>query len=250
MRVLVTGAAGLVGQVLWRGLEADYELVGLDRNAPRSGPIARADATRPRRLARHFAGCDAVVDLAGFPSPGEPWTRILENNVPATLNVIQAAREAGVGRYIFASSNHVTGLYERDEPYASIVAGRTAGLSPERLSRLTSADPIRPDSPYAVGKAFGEAAARLAAETGGPSAICLRIGTVNAAGRPRNPRDFATLLTHRDLVQLVRCSLEATMSTGFGIYYGVSRNRWRIWEIEAAEQELGYRPEDDAERWR
>jgi NAD+ dependent glucose-6-phosphate dehydrogenase len=250
MRVLITGAAGLIGQVLWRGLEADYDLVGVDREAPRGGPIVRADLTRLRSVARHFARCDAVVDLAGFPATREPWERILANNVPATVNAVEAAREAGVGRYVFASSNHVTGLYERDEPYASIVSGHTEGLSPETLPRLSSSHSIRPDSPYAVGKAFGESAARLASETGGPSAVCLRIGTVNALNRPDDARSFATLLTHRDLVQLVRCSLAAPLPARFGIYYGVSGNRWRFWEIETAHRDLGYEPQDDAERWR
>lgn len=250
MRVLITGAAGLIGQVVWRGLAADYELIGLDREARRGSPVVRADLTRRRGLARHFYGCDAVVDLAGFPSVGESWERVLANNIPATVNAIETARESGVERYVFASSNHVTGLYERDEPYASIVAGRTDRLSPETLPRLTSAHPVRPDSPYGVGKAFGESAARLAAETGGPSAVCLRIGTVNTANRPRDPREFATLLTHDDLIRLLRCSLEASLSGRFGVYYGVSRNRWRFWEIETAERDLGYKPEDDAEQLR
>ena len=220
------------------------------RGAAGRGQIARVDLTTRSGLERHFEGCDAVVDLAGFPSVEESWERILTNNIPATVNAIEAARATGVERYVFASSNHVTGLYERDEPYASVVAGLTADLAPETLPRLTSAHPIRPDSPYGAGKAFGEAAARLAAETGGPSAVCLRIGTVSATDRPDDARGFATLLTHRDLVQLVRRSLEAGLDARFGVYYGVSHNRWRFWEIETAERDLGYRPEDDAEQWR
>jgi hypothetical protein len=73
---------------------------------------------------------------------------------------------------------------------------------------------------------------------------------MNEANRPRNARERATLVTHRDLIQLVRCSLEANLRTGFGIYYGVSRNRWRFWDIEEAARDLGYEPQDDAEIWR
>ena len=80
--------------------------------------------------------------------------------------------------------------------------------------------------------------------------LCLRIGTVNRDDRPANARQFATLLTHRDLVQLVRRCLQAPEELAFGVYYGVSANTWRFWDLEDAARELGYVPEDDAERWR
>ena len=53
-----------------------------------------------------------------------------------------------------------------------------------------------------------------------------------------------TWLSHRDLVQLVRKSLESDVE--FGIYYGVSDNTGRFWDISNAEKELGYKPEDNA----
>ena len=59
-----------------------------------------------------------------------------------------------------------------------------------------------------------------------------------------NPRFESTWLSHRDLVQLVRKSLSANVK--FGIYYGVSHNAKRFWDILNAEAELGYHPEDDA----
>jgi hypothetical protein len=80
--------------------------------------------------------------------------------------------------------------------------------------------------------------------------ICLRIGSVNAENRPRNAREFATLLTHGDLVRLVDCCIRAPADFGFAIFYGVSANTWRLWEIADAEQAIGYRPADDAEAFR
>jgi hypothetical protein len=80
--------------------------------------------------------------------------------------------------------------------------------------------------------------------------ICLRIGTVNAEGRPRNAREFATLLTHSDLVRLVDCSLSASDDLRFGVFYGVSANTWRFWDIDDARQTIGYQPRDNAEAWR
>ena len=48
---------------------------------------------------------------------------------------------------------------------------------------ITSAFPIRPDGPYGIGKAAGEAAGRWYADEHGLSVICLRIGTVELLTR-------------------------------------------------------------------
>ena len=247
--MLVTGAAGLIGGVLLEGLADAYALHGLDVvNGP--GVEWVTDTRRPRRLERSLAGMSAVVDLAADASMGASWKTVRENNIASVLNLLEAARRAGVQRVILASSNHVTGMYERDEPYAAVVEGRYEGVDPTSLLRLGADAAIRPDTPYGVGKAFAEAAGRYYADEHGLSVICLRIGTVNRNDQPANARHFATLLTHRDLVQLVRRSLAAPPSLRFGVYYGVSANTWRIWDLESASDDLGYAPADDAEQWR
>lgn len=106
------------------------------------------------------------------------------------------------------------------------------------------------DSPYGIGKAFDEAAGRFYSDQYGLSVICLGIGTLNAESRPTSPRQFATLLSHADLERLIRCCVEVPDSLRFGIYYGVSNNKWRFWDIENSRQEIGYEPQDNAERWR
>jgi nucleoside-diphosphate-sugar epimerase len=249
-RVLITGSRGLIGGILERALREDYEVTGLDFR--RRGPIRDRgqDLRRPDSAAARFRGHDVVIDLAADPRAGAPWEAVYRNNLAATYGAFEAARRAGVRRVIFASSNHVTGLYEKDEPYASILAGRYEGLDPGAIPLITPGHDIRPDGYYGVGKAFGEALGRFYAEEHGLSVICVRIGTVTAANRPANPRHFATLLTHADLVRLMRSAIEAPAGVRFGIVYGVSGNRWRIWDLEGARREIGYVPEDDAERWR
>jgi uronate dehydrogenase len=249
-RVLITGARGLVGQVLRQALAEDYEVAGVDRRGRfRRGGLARADTTRLRQAERAVEGADVVIDLASAHWQ-QPWDSVRRNNIPAAWNTLEAARRRGVRRVIYASSNHVTGLYERDDPYARIVAGDYGGLDPATLPRITTAMALRPDSPYGVGKALGEAAARYYAEEHGLSVLCLRIGTLNRAGRPSAPRHFATLLTHADMASLVRCCIEAPPELTFGVFYGVSANRWRIWDIDDARDAVGYEPKDDAEAWR
>jgi nucleoside-diphosphate-sugar epimerase len=249
-KVVITGAAGLVGTVLMRGLEGRYDIVGLDRARRRPIGVRRADMAKPRSLEKIFQGADAVVDLAGLPDTRTPWKDVWANNLPATINALEAARGAGTRRFVYASSNHVTGMYEQEPPYAAIVAGDYAGLDPGSIPLIDTRQSVRPDSAYALGKVLGEAAARWHADALGLSAICLRIGTVNAEDRPLEPRHFATLLTHADLIRLVESALEAPADVRFGVYYGVSRNTWRIWDVANAGDEIGYEPQDDAERYR
>ena len=82
------------------------------------------------------------------------------------------------------------------------------------------------------------------------SVICLRLGNVNRENRPKHPSHWAVLLTHSDLVELVRCCLAAPADIRYAAYYGVSANTWRIWDIEAAREEIGFRPQENAEQWR
>jgi nucleoside-diphosphate-sugar epimerase len=132
------------------------------------------------------------------------------------------------------------------------VTGAYEGLPPglhlrQNPEKITVDDPIRPDGFYGVSKAAGEAIARMYFEVYGIESICLRIGSVIREDDPGiNPRFGSTWLSHRDLIQLVRKSLSTEAS--FGIYYGVSNNAKRFWDISNAEAELGYHPEDDASK--
>jgi uronate dehydrogenase len=247
--VVITGAAGMIGRVLRAELADQYSLRTID-HLPASGIDLATDARSPERMESAFTGAAAVLELAASSSVSTTWKVVLENNLAATVATLEAARRAGVPRVVVASSNHATGMHERDEPYASVLAGRYESLDPGALPRIRADSAIRPDSFYAVGKCAAEAAARFYAEEYGLSVICLRIGTVNRENRPRNHREFATLLTYRDLAQLVRRCLEAPPDFGFGVFYGVSRNTWRIWDIEDAASALGYEPLDDAESFR
>ncbi len=249
-RVLITGAAGLVGGILRRGLADDYELSTLDARRRRSG-VGKGDMTKLRSVLKAFAGQDVVVDLAADPRTTASWEAVHGNNLVATYNAFEASRRSGVRRLIFASSNHVTGLYERDHPYSAIVAGAYEGLDPEGIPKLDAATTaIRPDGLYGASKVYGEALGRMYVDRFGLSVVCLRIGTVNEVDRPRNARHFATLLTHADLVRLVRAAIEAPESVRFAVVYGVSRNTWTFWDLDEARETIGYAPEDDAEAWR
>jgi NAD+ dependent glucose-6-phosphate dehydrogenase len=247
---VITGASGVIGSVLRERLADHYEIIGLDRERTRDRAVQRVDVTRLKALTAAFAGADAVVDLAARSAVDTPWPDVWKNNVPAVVNALEAARLNGVRRFVYASSNHVTGMYERDRPYSAIVEGRVGEVDRQAVRLLDSSTPVRPDSAYAVGKVLGEAAARYYADVFGLSTICLRIGTVLPDDTPKRPRHFATLLTHADLLRLCACALEAPEDLSYGVYYGVSANTWRFWDIAEPGASIGFVPQDDAERLR
>lgn len=239
-KLLITGYAGLVGQILWRNLSDSFELYGVDiRKNEFVGNLFQADISSFDEVDAVFEqipGLTHIVHLAGDPRVDADWESVLMNNIAGTRNLYEAARIHGVKRVVFASSNHTTGAYEGFPPNLH------TQLNP---NLITPQDPIRPDGNYGVSKAAGEAIARMYYEVYGVESVCLRIGTVLRDDDPsKDPRHQCTWLSHKDLVQLVRKSLLGDVK--FAIYYGVSNNRKRFWDISNAEVEIGYRPKSDA----
>lgn len=250
-KVLITGITGLIGGIVYNDLKDDYEITGLARRPMEGVRHFRGSIDKLDEILPAFEGQDAVVHLAADPSMHATWESALPNNFIGTYNVYEASRRCGVKRVIFASSNHATGMYERDHPYHHIVKGEYDKVDVWPIPQLTHRSEIRPDGYYGISKAYGEAMGRYYSEEYGLSVICLRIGTVNRWDSPtRDIRHFATWLSHRDQAQLVRNSLEAPADLKFDIFYGVSANKWRFWDIEHPREVVGYQPQDNAEEYR
>lgn len=110
MRVLVTGASGLLGGAVAAGLLASGHEVRCFQRGP-SGVAGAEDSlgsvTDRAAVARAVAEQDAVVHLAAKVSlAGDPaeFDRV---NVGGTLNLLAAARAEGVGKFVYVSSPSV-----------------------------------------------------------------------------------------------------------------------------------------------
>jgi uronate dehydrogenase len=222
-RIVFTGAAGGIGTMV-RPLLAPLNpgLVLSDRVAPANlSPTEKfvaADLTRPDEVAAAVKGAHSVIHLGGHSVEGS-WEQILNANIIGCYNVFEAAREAGVKRVIFASSNHAVGFYRRKRRIGPDVT-------------------VRPDSRYGVSKAFGEALGALYADKHGMAVTCLRIGNVGPV--PLDVRRLSIWISPADLVQLFRIGLEHP-DIRFEILYGASDNAASWWDNTRA-FDLGYRP--------
>lgn len=237
MKVAITGADGMIGDLLRERLSDRFTLRSLSRDD--------AELTDLAALERTFAGADAVVHLAATSDVHASWDEVLPANLIGGYHAFEAARRAGVRRVVFASSNHAHGMYLWDDE-------RFADAAHPR--QVTTDAPVRPDSLYGASKAWGEALGRLYAERLGLEVVCLRIGWVTEDDEPpsatderREPPKVARRapgmwLSHRDCAALVEAALTADVQ--FAIVNGVSDNVGRWFSIDEGRRILGWEPRD------
>ncbi len=117
---LVTGGAGFIGSHLANALLAQGHQVrvcdnlstGKRANVPAGAELIEGDLADPGVAARAVAGCEYVLHQAAIPSVPRSVQDPLGThraNVDATLQVLVAARDAGVKRLVFAGSSSTYG---------------------------------------------------------------------------------------------------------------------------------------------
>ncbi|EYD70788.1 NAD-dependent epimerase/dehydratase family protein [Limimaricola hongkongensis] len=233
MRIALTGASGLVGRFLLRGLTArGHEVVTLGRR-----PVEGAEH-RPWALgeAAPLSGCDALVH-AGFShvagryrgGEGDDPEGFVAANRDGSLRLFEAAREAGISRAIFLSSRAVhdgyppgTKLAEDLLPRPDTLYGAVKWAAEQGLAALAgpgfATASLRATGIYGPGPvhkwrglfdAFvaGEAIApRVATELHGDdltAAVALLLKAPEAALAPRSFNASDILLDRRDLLDRV-----------------------------------------------
>ncbi|MGW2068290.1 NAD-dependent epimerase/dehydratase family protein [Streptomyces sp. NPDC001953] len=227
--VLLTGAAGGLG-TLMRGLlpRYGYELRLLDLRPIEGEPDAiTADLADREALREAVRGVDAIVHLAGI-SLESTFEKILKANIQGTYHLYEAAREEGVRRIVFASSNHAVGFAPRprgDDPLIPIDI------------------PRRPDTFYGLSKSFGEDLAQLYWDKHGLETVSVRIGS--CFPEPTSVRMLSVWMSPEDGARLFHAALTAE-HVGHTVVYGSSANTRLWWDLTTA-RALGYEPRDDSE---
>jgi UDP-glucose 4-epimerase len=172
VNVLVTGGAGFIGSNLVHALAAAGERVRVldDFSTGRAENLAgvqgqvevhKGDVRDPEQVRAAVAGVEVVYHLAALPSVARSVADPRAShsvNVDGTLNLLLAARDAGVRRLVYASSSSVYG----DTP-----------VLPKHEQM-----PVSPRSPYAAAKLAGEAYCRALAQVYPIETVSLRFFNV------------------------------------------------------------------------
>ena len=246
MRILLTGHDGYIGTVMVPVLrEAGHEVHGLDSGLfaacafgpqPRAVPAVRRDVREA--TADDLAGVDAVVHLANLSN--DPLGNLDPDltyavNHRATVRLAELAREAGVGRFVFASSCSLYGA-----------AGQDA---------VAEDAPFNPVTPYGEAKVLAERDLK-ALETPDFAPVFMRNATVYgvsprlrfdlvvnnltawavATGEVRMKSDgspWRPLVHVRDVCSAFRAALEAPREavSGEAFNVGADAENYRIREV-------------------
>lgn len=230
-RLLITGASGGLGSVCRQRLTHLADVMRLssrsDMGAAASNEeIVRCDLADKEAVDELVAGCDGIVHMGGQPVEAT-WEVVRAANIDGMFNLYEAARKHGIGRIVYASSNHAIGFHRQTE-------------------RLNASSRTRPDGLYGVSKVFGEALASMYHDKFGIETACIRIGS--CFPEPKNHRMLSSWMSYDDFIRLIE-RIFAVPRLGCPIIYGASANDATWWDNSEVAY-LGWVPRDNAEVFR
>jgi nucleoside-diphosphate-sugar epimerase len=170
MNILVTGSSGRIGQYVVRELiNAGHRVIGADIAPPQvgAGEHINMDLTSAGEVYQVLARsqANAVVHLGAWSDAGlAADTRVYDDNVTGTFNLLQACADLGIQRVVSASSAQVYGF--QGAPPISVPVGES--------------HPVRPVNCYALGKVASEDAAEYFTNRYGLTILSFRFMGVRA----------------------------------------------------------------------
>jgi len=178
MRIIITGATGLVGralarELLSRGHEVEAWTRSPDVSGPRLPPGCTVVGWHPERIdPRSIAGADAVLHLAGENVAAGRWTKARKNALHSSrVDVTEALVRA------------IADLPDSERP-ASLITASAIGFYGDRGEERLSEE-VTPGAGFMPDLCHDWERAAEAAESSGVRVAMLRIGIVLIAGCPR-----------------------------------------------------------------
>ena len=234
-RVLLTGAAGRIGSFFHDAYTDAYDFSLTDIVEPaetKGAPFKQADLSDFDAVRPLCDGIDTVVHLGADPSMDAPWESLLPNNVVATYNVFESARQAGCRRVVYASSINAVLGYPRDQ-------------------QVHTSQPVYPDQPVWRDEMLGRGAGPLLFGRARP---LLHYVCGFGAVQDRNSEwihwdhEYVEIIqTLEDNASLIAAAVEAgAEDVKFGNFHGISDNRYKRLDMTDTKAILNYTPQDDA----
>jgi len=284
--VLVTGPYGEAGEAVLNHLydRDDYEFTFLNRSDHPDYETHVADIADYKAMRPAFDGQDAVIHLAAQSDAGAGLEGVIDPNIVGTYNVLKAMREADVETLVFASSQRVMGLYEEDhapalydENYPLVLDDETLPMPDgyygaskvfgENICRVHARRDGAPSHVYSLrissvrtaeyDHPYGDAERGVDRgeehELGEDDDVWDQSQTGSwERGSEMYERMVermkASWTSQRDFAKMLERCLEDESVT-YDVFYAVSGNETRWFDIEHAKAVLDYEPEDDASEW-
>ncbi len=219
MRIVVTGSSGHLGEALVRVLsEQGHDTVGVDLLPSPFTNVVGSIVDRAC-VRRSVEGADAIVHTATLHKPhvgSHTRQAFVDTNVTGTLNLLDEAVAAGVGRFVFTSTTSAFGKA------LTPTAGEPAAWVTEEVASV-------PRNIYGVTKSAAEDLCELTAHDHGLACLILRTSRFFPEGDDRDeiragyddPNVKANELLYRrvdlqDVVDAHRLALDHAPRIGFG----------------------------------
>lgn len=231
-QVLVTGAAGAIGQPVCAELLArGHGVRGLDRvHTPGLDDVVVGELEDRAGILAAMQGVDTVVHLAAQPDDAD-FPVLVAPNVLGLFHVMDAARKRGVKRVVLASSVQTLGRWweERESP-APVSA-------------------VSPSNHYGLTKVWAEQMGAMYASCHGLSVIAARVAFMvrNPAEARRLVRasQFDSYLSRGDVGRFFAHAVEAA-NIDFAVLYAVGLGGERLLDMEPTQRLIGFAARD---RW-
>jgi UDP-glucose 4-epimerase len=161
MHILLTGSSGQLGTEVARQLSSQHDIIGIDtvEGIWTNHHVSIVDRAAVRRLMK---GIDAVIHIASLHTPdlaSRSKQAFIDVNIMGTLNLLEAAADTGVGRFVYTSTTSLYGF--------ALVPRQQAVWVTEELTP-------QPRDMYDVTKKAAEDLCQLFALNHGLPTICLR----------------------------------------------------------------------------
>ncbi|KDQ56992.1 hypothetical protein JAAARDRAFT_131334 [Jaapia argillacea MUCL 33604] len=155
MKIAITGCNGKVGRrVVLAAVNQGHTVIGIDRAPPAiqdgldfeahpAFTFLKVDLRVYEETLKALEGCEAVIQLAAFPQPGDYVAITHNNNVVISWNILRSAAELGITRVAQASTVNVIAMVFSKEPRVQYFP-------------IDEEHPCLPDEPYGLSKMISE----------------------------------------------------------------------------------------------